>query len=133
MVKLKKGNMVMVNRDIYEAMTTAYHKVKAERETNMALANKLKKDLSLLDAELIKIGSKTTELLTSIVSLEESMQHIDDYALKTRLSEKMGYAMYMIDGVQGKIHKLREVMETIKRDVKPWEDTVRLENVFEGV
>lgn len=131
----KKRHMVMVEKDVYEAMTEAYRKVKAERERNKELVDKLKKDLKLLDFELTKIGAKITELLVSINSLEESIKHLDTYSIgysiKNKLSKKMEYTIYMIDGMEDKTHRLREIMDIIKRDIKPWEESHRLERIFE--
>ncbi len=133
----KKRNVVMVEKDIYEAMTEAFRKVKAERDRNRELADKLKKDLKLLDFELTRIGAKISELLISVNTLEESIRHLSEYSIdysmssiRDKLSKKMEHTMYTIDGMENKIHRLREIMDIIKRDIKPWEESYE-QRIFE--
>lgn len=126
----KKSNMITVEKDIYEAMTREFHRVKAERDRNKELTDKLKKDLSLLDRELNKVGAKIFELTSSTLAVEEAIKGISDLSIKNRLVKKTGYVLYMTDGLQSRIHRLREVMESIRRDVKPWDDIYKTERML---
>jgi archaellum component FlaC len=126
----KKGSMVTVERDIYEAMIREFQNVKAERNRNKQLTDKLKKDLSLLDRELSKIGAKIFELTNSTLAVEEAVRGITERSIKDKLVKRTGYVIYMTDGMQGRVHKLREIMEMIKRDVKPWDDIYKTERML---
>ncbi|MEA3255008.1 MAG: hypothetical protein U9Q22_04160 [Candidatus Altiarchaeota archaeon] len=125
-----KATTVTVERDIYEAMIREFQNVKAERDRNKQLTTKLKKDLSLLDRELSKIGAKIFELTNSTLIVEEAIRGISERSIKNRITSRTGHVIYMTDGMQGRIHKMREIMNAIKRDVKPWDDIYKTENML---
>lgn len=125
-----KGTTVTIEKDIYDAMIREFQNVKAERDRNKQLTDKLKKDLSLLDRELSKIGAKIFELTNSTLAVEEAIRGISERSIKNKLVKRTGYVVYMTDGMQGRIHKMREIMNTIKRDMKPWDDIYKTERML---
>ena len=126
----KKGSVVTVEKDIYEAMVREFRNIGVERERNKQLTTKLKRDLNQLDRELTKIGAKIFELTNSTFAVEEAIRSIGDRSIKNRITNKTGHVLYMTDGMQGRIHRMREIMNTIKMDVKPWDDIYRIESTL---
>lgn len=118
----RKPQVVTVERELYEKMTEAFRRVKLERLKNKQFADDLDKRLKSLNHELGSFSSKIGELVIATSNLNEDVQRMDDYTLKTKLGKKTEALTYGVMTMQDKSNKLTRILKDIRDSLRPYRD-----------
>ena len=122
-MKGENPDIVMVERDTYDAMVAAYTRTKAERLRNKEIAEDLENDLELLQHEMEALCSKVTELNTSITGLSDEVnKKITDEGLKESMKELLDGVSFSVLDMQDNTHKLLNEIRRTKVVLKPFKD-----------
>ncbi len=122
-MKGENPDIVMVERDTYDAMVAAYTRTKAERLRNKEIAEDLENDLELLQHEMEALCSKVTELNTSITGLSDEVnKKITDEGLKESMKDSLDGVSFGVLEMQDRTHKLLNGIRRAKAILKPFKD-----------
>ena len=122
---MKGGNpdIVMVERDTYDAMVAAFNRTKAERLKNKEIAEDLETDLELLQHEMEALCSKVTEITSSIAGLtDEVNKKITDEGLKESMKDSLDGVSFSVLEMQDNTRKLLSEIRRTKVVLKPFKD-----------
>ena len=118
----RKSPVVMVDKDLYDAMVFAFNKVKDERLRNKQMAGRLEKDLEYLGHEMDAYRSKIAELIMCANNLDQDVQNIMDYSLRVKLGNKSQTLVYETMEMEDKVHKIGGYIKRVRNDIKPFKE-----------
>jgi len=119
-----RQNIVMVEKDTYDAMVNAFNRVKNERFRNTQVSASLGKSLETLDHEIDSLGAKIAEVQNYVTITKEAASTIpDDYSgLRAKITSNVDTVEYNLMESGDKIHKLLAGIKNMKLIMKPLED-----------
>jgi len=120
----KKPQVVAVDKDLYEAMVAAFHRVKEERFRNKVFAEKLDRQLSSLGSDINSFAARISELTVNANNLNNSVQLITDYNLKTSLGGKTDALIYGVMEMGDKVAKISGRIQGLRDALRPYKEYV---------
>jgi len=121
-MNLKESDVVMMDKDLYDKMVRTFNRVKAERLKNKIVAKRLKDDVNLLHHDMSAFGSRVNEIKTSMSTLSEIVNRMQDYNLKVQMGGKVDSATYGVMEMEDKVHHMLRLIENLKDVMKPFEE-----------
>ena len=116
-------DIVMVERETYDAMVAAYNRVKVERLRNKQTADHLDGDLELLQHEVESLSSRISEFNTVLSGLVDTInKNVNDEGLKESLKEKLDSVSFSVGEMHSKSYNLLDTIRGMKTVIKPFKD-----------
>lgn len=119
-----KQDVLMVDKELYDTMVAAYNRVKDERAKNKQLADKIMREMEVLQHEIDSLSAKISDQSTGLADLMEAIHGIseENLELRIKLAEKVEALTFGLEELKDNVHKLGNAVKYIQLNLKPLQE-----------